>query len=128
MTITLDTLTLPDELMWVDEFAWGTVRFNAKRTVLGRLVLLGNNVMGNSGRLITLESDNSWILRSDLLILRNWTDEIDKDMVLKLHDGTLFSCRFRFWDTPCIEASPIVSTAFPTNDTYYKLTLKLVVV
>ncbi len=125
--ITLDTLELPSELIWIDEFSWNQVNSFMKRTIQGKVVLSESNKQSQGGRLITLQSEDAWILRSDLIILREWTDVINKQMDLTLHDGTVFTTVFRLWETPCITATPIINTAYPDNDTNYKLTLKLMV-
>ena len=128
MTITLDTLTLPGELIWADEYTWGQVRSSVKRTVQGRVIVRENTVPGEAGRFITLESNNAWIQQVDLKTLREWLDTPDKEMLLTLHDSRTFTCRFRHWDSPCIESSLLLPTAYNDDNTYYKLTLKLMVI
>ena len=123
----LDTLTLPSELIWVDEFTWGKVQSKNKRTIQGRMIIQENDLPSECGRLITLQSDNAWIKRVDLQLLRSWTDELNKVMRLTLNNLLFYDVVFRRWDNPCIDAKSLISTAFPDSDTYYNLTLKLMV-
>lgn len=129
MTITLDTLTLPPELVWQDEYIWGQARSTAKRSIQGILIVRENLIPDEGGRYITLTSDNAWMLRSDLDILRSWTDELAKVMTLTLHDLRTYQCRFRHWDSPCVGAETVLSgLAYPEAGTYYKLSLNLLVI
>lgn len=126
--IILDGMNIPEELRWVDEFGWASIKASTKRTVQGKFIVQQSPVPSDSGRNITLMSDNAWADRATVLILRNWTDELDKQLGLQLNDGRSFLCRFRHWDMPCLEADDLIESAFPNDDTLYKVTLKLAVV
>ncbi len=128
MTITLDTLTLPDELLWLDEFDWSDVKSNSLYTLQGRLVIEESNILASKGRPITLVSENAWLDRSDLKILFGWAQEIDKEMTLTMHDDEVFTVGFRHWDSPVLEVQNITQTPFRTDDVLYALSLKLVVI
>ena len=128
MTITLDTLTLPDELLWLDEFEWSDVKSNSLYTLQGRLVIEESSILASKGRPITLVSENAWLERSDLKILFGWAQEIDKEMTLTMHDDEVFPVGFRHWDNPVLEIQNITQTPFRTDDVLYALSLKLVVI
>jgi len=128
MTITLDTLTLPDELLWIDEFDWSDVKSNNLYTLQGRLVVEESLILASKGRPITLSSTNAWLDRSDLKILFGWAQEIDKTMTLTMHDEEVFSVGFRHWDEPVLGIQNITQTPFRTDDVLYTLSLKLAVV
>lgn len=129
MTITLDTLTLPDALLWQDEFSWPPACGSAKRTLMGRVKLHEAAISGESGRPITLGNAHAWITRANLLTLRDWSLVRGKRMLLTLHDGATRPVAFRHHEGPVIEAAPVVEYSDPeAGDRYQLLQLKLVVV
>ena len=121
-------MNLSEELRWIDEFAWASIKASTKRTVQGKFIVQQSPTPSDSGRNITLSSEQAWVTRTTLLQLRQWSDELDKQLVLQLNDARTFLCRFRHWDMPCIEGGDIIESAFPTADTLYKLTIKLAVI
>lgn len=125
MTISLDTLTLPDELIWIDEFNWNPIRVEEKYSLSGIRNLSESLLPTDSGRPITLTSDNSWIDRQDLITLHNWSRLKNHTMVLTLHDDSTYNVRFKHNEAPVIEYENLLSTAYVDEDTIYKLTIKL---
>jgi len=125
MAITLDTLTLPSELRWIDEYSWSAVKSNIKYSLQGRRKVAEYSVYNEAGRPITLVGEDSWITKSDLDTLLSWSEDTDKQMTLTFHDSSVKYVRFRFSDNPFIEVTPISPTAYPSASTVYRLTLKL---
>ena len=123
--ITLDTLTLPDNLVWSDEFSWaGGVAESREYTIQGKLIIQASAVQSGSGRPVTLSGD--WISREDLLTLQEWAGDPDKTMVLTLHDGRSFEVRFRHSEAPVIEAPQVHEEADPVAGTEHEIeSLKL---
>ena len=128
MTITLDTLTLPEELIWQDEFDWDGIQASTKRTVQGKLIVSQQTAPSAAGRPITLTTDNAWIQRSDLEILQAWAQDMTKTMLLIMHNGVNYNVRFRHWEKPVLSGSPLIDIADHSADTWYILQLKLVVI
>lgn len=127
--IALDTLTLPDELLWRDEFEWSDVAAVEKRTIGGKLIIQEGRAVESTGRPITLGGDSAWISRSDLATLKGWADELDKSMTLVLHDSREFTVKFRHSEKPVLQAESVAGYADPEDADQYALTgLKLVVV
>ena len=124
MAITLDTVVLPDELVWADEYGWSQIKSKNQYTLQGKLVIEENMI--TKGRPITLYSENAWIDRDDLNILHGMAQEFGKTMTLTMHDGKTYSVGFRHWEQPVIEAENLTGTPFQTDDVIYVLTLKLV--
>lgn len=125
MTITLDTLTLPDELIWADEFNWNPIRTEQKITLSGVRNIFESKLNNDSGRPITLTSDDAWIDRQDIKTLFSWSKELNKIMLLTLHDDSEYTVRFRHLESPVIEYEPLVYVAYVDDDTIYKFTVKL---
>lgn len=129
MSIILDTLELPDALVWQDEFDWVQAAGALHYTLQGRAVFELIQRPAESGRTVTLGHEHAWLDRADLLELQEWAAQADRQMILSLHDGRTFTVVFRLWDQPVLEAEPVAEVSDPTDDTRYRLlTLKLTVV
>jgi len=126
--ITLDGFELPEEMIWIDEFAWSTVKATTTRTIQGKHIVRESQVPDNAGRLITITSDNAWATREDVIILRDMTDDPLRELALVMHDLTTYQCRFRHWEDPCFSAELVLPLAFPDDETLYNINLKLSVV
>lgn len=127
--ISLDSLILPPELLWSDEFAWAGAALTSKRTLQGKMFVQASAIPGDSGRLITLGNEHAWIPRADLLTLQAWSSQAGLEMLLRLHDGRGFQVIWRLWDAPVLEAEQVWPIQDPTSDSLYHLkALKLVVV
>lgn len=125
MTITLNTLTLPDELIWIDEFNWNPIRSEQKITLSGVRHTFESKLVNESGRPITLTSDNAWIDRQDLITLFSMTKQSNNIMTLTLHDNSIYYVRFRHIEPPVVEYENLLNTAWTDDDTIYRLTIKL---
>ncbi|ADE14182.1 conserved hypothetical protein [Nitrosococcus halophilus Nc 4] len=124
MAITLDAITLPEDLSWTDEYSWSPVVQNSEFTLTGALIL--EEGTQQAGRPITLQSPagGAWTTRATAEALRAKL-LANNDMTLTLHDGRAFTVRWRHGDTP-LEAAPVLEgLADPDTDTLYDLTLRL---
>jgi len=128
MSITLDSLTIPYDFLWLDEFAYTGVQMSARYSLGGIQHIEHSAIADGAARPITLGGPDAWIERADLVILRSWAAVPGKTMTLTLHDGRSFSVMFRHWDAPVIEAESIKNVANPEDTDYYMATLKLVTV
>jgi hypothetical protein len=127
--ITLDTIELPYELLWSDEFAWTGVVAGARYSLQGTQHIQKSKTQDGKGRAITLMGPDAWISRATLLLMYAKAADIETEsMVLTLHDGRTFNVIFRHWEPPAIEATPIKKLANPGSDEEYILTLRLVTV
>lgn len=88
--ITLDTITLPDDLYWADEFGWTPVAASLDYLLSGSaLVQTGTKL---AGRAVTLHSEGEehcWITRATVLALKALADEAGKIMTLNYHGRSL---------------------------------------
>jgi len=125
MSITLDSLTLPNELIWIDEYSWHKVRVNEKISLSGVRNVFESKLPSYSGRPITLESENSWLIKEDIDTLYSWTEELDKNMIITFHDVSSYTVRFRHSDQPVFEYEQVAVTAYSDANTLYKITIKL---
>ena len=123
MSITLDAITLPEDLIWVDEFDWSPRAQKQSYTLTGALVVeLG---VKQKGRAITLVGGEqaAWIERSVLVALHAKLTGAGT-MTLTLNDTRTFSVVFA-GDANPIQAAPIIDYSTPASADWYSLTLKL---
>lgn len=122
--ITLDTVTLPGDLLWVDEFDWTPVEFSTRYTLDGALVI--EQGTRQAGRPITLAGadDRGWITRQTLEALYALAQSPSAGMPLTLADGRTFTVVFRHDATP-IEAAPVIPVSPAPTDLYYSVTIRL---
>ncbi|PIE72294.1 MAG: hypothetical protein CSA20_08500 [Deltaproteobacteria bacterium] len=122
--ITLDDITLPGELVWVDELDWTPVAQAVSYTLAGSLMVESSAKL--AGRPITLSrgDGDAWITRATLLLLMAMVEEPGRVMTLTLHDGREFSVMFRQGDKP-LEAQQVAERSEPQSGHYYTCTLRL---
>ena len=122
MAITLDAITLPEDLIWVDEFDWSPIAQGSKRSITGALIL--NSGVKLKGRKITLVGEENWVdcLRSLVKTLHTKLGD-DAQMILTLHDARSFNVRFDHQSKP-INAQPVIDYNNPDDSDNYSLTLR----
>lgn len=76
MAITLqkgaDTIVLPPDLLWSDEFAWSPVSQNTERSVTGALLIDVSTRQGGMPITLTGTERHAWLLRPEVQALRAW--------------------------------------------------------
>lgn len=123
MPTTLDGVTLPDDLQWIDEFDWAPVAQSTDYTIGGSLVV--QEGAKAAGRYITLSGgDWAWIERSAVLALRALMTA-GRVMTLDLVDGRSFSVMWRHGDNP-VKATPVIFQAPPDDADPYYIELRLI--
>lgn len=122
--ITLDTISLPGDLEWTDEFTWVPTAQTVEIAFSGALIIEESAQL--AGRPITLQGDFAWIQRSviaDLWALAS--TPLAAPLVLTLADERVLNVRFRFADGAPIEARPVRQLAPAIDTDVYTLTLRL---
>jgi hypothetical protein len=125
--IRLDTVVLPDGLVWTDEFAAQAVAQTVRRTLDGSVVVFYGQHSG--GLPITLESepDAGWLTRTQVEALKLLADSPGGIYSLELR-GQTFQVMFRHQEPPAFEAKPLFNLANPQPGDFYLATLKLMTV
>ncbi len=76
MAITLqksaDTIVLPPDLLWSDEFAWSLVSQGTERSVTGALLVDVSTRQGGMPITLTGTERHAWLLRPEVQALRTW--------------------------------------------------------
>lgn len=124
MTITLDAVVLPDDLIWTDEFDWTPVQQSQEYTLSGALIL--DSGIKQAGRTMTLtgDVDAAWSERADIKAIYAKLPD-DSAMTLTLNDGRVFNVVFDHAQTP-LSAKPIIDFSTPDDADMYQLTLKFI--
>lgn len=100
------TITLPDDLQWIDEFDFTAVAQRVGRSVTGALQV--DEVALSAGRPITLQGadDRAWIARAVLDTMRGWAQTPNTPLTLNLR-GTDYTVIFDRQGGKPIEARPV---------------------
>ena len=123
----LDTLVLPDDFLWVNEFGWSPVAQRTERSLTGALVV--HEAQQSYGRSIVLgDGEHSWLARDLLEALFLLSAQPNRRMSLTLPDGRTFTVIFDRSDGGALEAYPIAPTAQPSGQDYYGVVIRLLTV
>lgn len=123
----LETIEIPDDLHWVDEFSYTGVSQNIDRSILGGLIVQEQSMQ--HGRPVTLVGgpDYAWVTRETVLQLQSMSEVSGQVMQLNLYDGRSFFVIFDRSSSP-IESEPISLYKLPTDKKMYSLKLNLMTV
>lgn len=123
--ITLDAITLPEDLHWEDETDWTPVEQSQEYSLAGSLVLDAG--VKQAGRPITLVGgdDRAWTNRATVLALMAKAATPGAEMTLTLNDARTYTVMFRHGDGKPVDARPVVAFTGLSDADYYTLTLRL---
>lgn len=121
----LDNLTLPDDLIWVDEFDWTPIEQTQTYSITGALII--ESGVKQAGRSIMLEGDSEsgLITRATLKTLYSKLDKTS--MVLILNDNRAFNVTFNHKTKP-IDAKQQIDFSTPDDADLYTLKINLITV
>ncbi|WP_067582835.1 hypothetical protein [Endozoicomonas ascidiicola] len=124
----LDDITLPDDLLWINEFQWNPVEQNIDRSLTGALMIQEGAL--TYGRPITLtgSGEAGWVSRLTVKALLALSKSAGATMRLTLSDGRNYSVVFDRSNGAPVEAEQVMTAAYPTDDDFYFLTLRLLTV
>ena len=122
------TLTLPDHLLWPDEFLWSSTQASSRYSAGGALLVdVGTKL---AGRRITLQGGvdgNKYYgtaSRSQALTLRSWTDDPAAAMTL-VYRGVTYAVAFAPVEAP-VSFVQIVDYSTPVDADIGYFTLQLI--
>jgi len=124
MSISLDAIALPVDLIWTDEFDWSPVQQSQQYTLTGALIL--ETGVKQAGRPITLIGgrDAAWANRATVKALYAKLTATPP-FVLTLNDARTFNVTFANGGNP-VEAKPIIDFNNPDDSDVYALTLRFI--
>jgi len=120
------TITLPNDLQWIDEYTWQAVEQSTDRGLTGALIVdVGTRI---AGRPITLQGqqDMGWVLRSTLDALRSLAQLPGQEMTLTNAEVTVFDVVFAHPDA--IDAAPVYFVSPAVAARPYVVTLKFLTI
>ncbi len=122
MAITLDSITLPPDLLWNDEYQYTPVKQTINTAIDGSLVIEAAAAL--TGRPITLQGgdDYAWCSKATLELLR--LKQAQPGLVMTL---TLFSITHSVvFMQPGITAKPVQDFSNPESSDFYAVTLRFI--
>lgn len=119
-----ELITLPDDLLWVDEHAWSPVVASVSYLLTGALLV--ESATRQAGRPITLvgAADMAWVTRGIVNQVYAWASEPGRRFELTLIDGRVFEVVFRHHET-AIEAEPVAGFPARQDEDWYRVTVRL---
>jgi hypothetical protein len=122
----LDDLTLPEDLLWMDEFDWTPVEQSQSYSITGALII--ETGTKQAGRPITLSGGQDFgVIDRAALKLLSAKLSTNSPMVLTLNDQRVFNVIFNHTKNP-IEAKPWIDYSTPDDADFYTLKISLIAV
>ncbi|MCL6270725.1 hypothetical protein M3P05_12400 [Sansalvadorimonas sp. 2012CJ34-2] len=123
----LDTLTLPDNFLWVNEFDWSPVAQSVERSLTGAFVV--SESQKTYGRSIVLgDGENSWLTLAELEALFALAETPAHKMTLTLPDSRTFTVIFDRTEGSPFEAQQVLPLVTPESEHYYTVVIRLLTV
>jgi hypothetical protein len=118
------TLTLPDDLQWIDEHLWTPAVASASYLLTGALLI--ESATRQAGRPITLQApdDMAWVSRTTVDRIYEWASLPERTFELRLVDGRALTVAFRHQDG-AIEAQPVLGFGGLAPDSRWRVSLRL---
>ncbi|MBO9484660.1 hypothetical protein [Salinisphaera sp. G21_0] len=124
----LDTITLPDDLLWINEFEWSPVEQSREHSLTGALLIQEQAKLQGRPIELTGGQNAGWVSRKTVLELHGLTAIPDKVMNLTLPDMRKLNVIFDRSSGSPISASPVLKEAYPDDNSYYYLSLRFITV
>lgn len=88
LTYSGTTLTIPDDMLWIDEFEWTPMAQSVSYSITGAVII--QSALKQKGRAITLQGgqDFGWIDRSVLVAVTAWSRIPSAALTLVLRGST----------------------------------------
>ncbi len=126
--MTLDDITLPDDLLWINEFDWNPVAQTTERSLSGALLVQEGQLSHGRSVVLSGNGEAGWVSRRTVKSLYALSKEANKTMSLTLPDGRQFSVIFDRANGSGLETRQLIPFAYPDDDDLYLVTLRLITV
>ena len=124
----LDDITLPDDLLWINEFDWNPVAQTTERSLSGALLVQEGQLSHGRSVVLSGNGEAGWVSRLTVKSLYALSELANKSMTLTLPDNRQFSVIFDRSNGPSLEARQVLPFAYPEDSDAYLLTLRLLTV
>ncbi|MBO9497293.1 hypothetical protein J7438_24880 [Thalassotalea sp. G20_0] len=121
----LDTITLPDDLLWINEFEWNPVEQTTERSLTGAFLIQEGQLSHGRPIILSGNGEAGWVSRLTVKSLFALSKAANKTMTLKLPDSRQFSVIFDRSNGAPVEAKQVLPFAYPEDSDQYLLTLRL---
>ena len=127
MGITLNGVTLNDQMHWTDEWTYTQVAQESARTLGGRLKIYSQAL--TKGRPITLEAvdDQGWLTKTQVSSIQGLAEVAGATYVLVI-DAQTFQVAFRHEDGVAFQANALVPRINSETTDYFTCIINLVTV
>jgi len=132
--ITIGSVSLPSDLVWIDEFGQGSDLVGQIETVSVTGALIIQASAQQAGRLMTLQTGNDgdeyWgvLTRAQVNAVKALADTPGETYAVVLNDGRTFTAMFRRSNTAAVVASPILFYDPQIDTDWYAVTINLILV
>ena len=126
--MTLDDITLPDDLLWINEFDWNPVAQTTERSLSGALLVQEGQLSHGRSVVLSGNGEAGWVSRRTVKSLYALSKVANKTMSLTLPDGRQFSVIFDRANGSGLETRQLIPFAYPDDDDLYLVTLRLITV
>lgn len=123
LTNSATSVTLPEDLIWIDRHTWSPVEQSVTTSITGAGIIdVGTRT---SGRPITLSGSetHAWMSYTVIDQLKVWAAMPGVEMTLSLA-GTSFIVVFRHHEAPALDVSPVIDYNAPDAQDWFYGTLK----
>ena len=128
-TVTNEEDTLPNGLLWTDEFNWTPVRATNTYALSGALIIeQGKRLAGRPISLEAPQDDMAWVSRGLVQTLREWSERLNRRFLLTLEypaDNRAFTVVFDCSSDP-IGAEPVKGFASHATADEFRVSLKFI--
>ena len=124
----LDDITLPDDLLWINEFDWNPVAQSTERSLTGALLVQEGQLSHGRSVVLSGNGEAGWVSRLTVKSLYALSKAANKTMSLTLPDGRQFSVIFDRANGSGVETRQLMPFAYPDDDDLYLVTLRLLTV
>ena len=126
--MTLDDITLPDDLLWINEFDWNPVAQSTERSLSGALLVQEGQLSQGRSVVLSGNGEAGWVSRLTVKNLYALSKAANKTMSLTLPDSRQFSVIFDRANGSGVETRQLIPFAYPDDDDLYLVTLRLLTV
>lgn len=121
---TRDTVSLPPDMRWLDEYGWAAVAQAEPEYTLGGAIVVQQGVK-HTGRPITLGGEWAWLDWQTVQTLRSWCDVPELEMTLQLDNDRRFDVIFRLHERGLDNVTPIRYAVPEKADDRYTAEIRL---
>ena len=124
----LDTITLTDDLLWINEFEWNPVDQTIERSLTGALLVQEGQLTHGRPIVLSGNGEAGWVSRLTVKNLFALSKAANKTMTLTLSDNRQFSVIFDRSNGVPVEAQQVLPFAYPEDNEQYFVTLRLLTI